>query len=111
MFVTGTFRNNSDSVLKDEQKVVPEETALGVLRSVSPKTYLRNDLQGKPSRIGFIAQDIESAIPQEWTDLVGERVNDAGQTIKGLDYARLTSILWAFCKNLDARVTQLESAQ
>ena len=78
-----------------------------MLRTVTPKTYLRNDLQGQ-SRVGFIAQDIESAIPPEWTNLVGESVNDAGQTIKGLDYARLTAILWSVCKNLDARVKQLE---
>ena len=111
VFVTGTFHNNSDSVLKDDQRDVPEQTALDVLRAVTPKTYLRNDLQGQPLRIGFVAQDIEGAIPPEWTNLVGESVNDAGQTIKGLDYARLSAILWSVCKNLDARVKQLESTQ
>ena len=111
VFVTGTFHNNSDSPLEDHQQEVQEETALGVLRAVSPKTYLRNDLDGKPSRVGFIAQDIQSAIPQQWTNLVGECENDAGRKIKGLDYARLTSVLWSVCKNLDARVKQLESAQ
>ena len=75
---------------------------------MSPKTYLRHDLQGKPSRIGFIAQDLEAVIPEEWTNLVGESTKDAGQLIKGLDYARLTAILWSVCKNLDARVKQLE---
>ena len=60
---------------------------MDVLRAVDAKTYKRNDLPGKPSRIGFVAQDIESAIPEEWTNLVGESVNDAGQTIKDLDYA------------------------
>ena len=84
---------------------------MGVLRKVSPRTYSRNDLAGKPSRIGFIAQHIEGAIPQEWTNLVGQCVNDAGQTVKGLDYARLTAILWSCCKNMDARIKQLESAQ
>ena len=93
VFVTGTFHNNSDSALKDNQQDVPEEAALGVLRKVSPRTYARNDLDGQPSRIGFVAQDIEGAIPPDWTNLVGECVNDAGQTIKGLDYARLTAIL------------------
>ena len=110
VFVNGTIQNSSDAVLKDNQQEVPEETALGVLRAVSPKTYLRNDLQGQ-SRIGFIAQDIEGAIPPEWTNLVGECVNDAGQTIKGLDYARLTAILWSCCKNMDARIKQLEAAR
>ena len=115
VYVTGTFHNNSDSALKDDQKEVREEETMAVLRAVSPKTYRRNDLQGQ-SRIGFVAQDIEGVVPPEvvppeWTNLVGESTNEAGQTIKGLDYARLIAILWACCKNLDARVKQLESAQ
>ena len=107
--VYGTFQDLSDAGLKDEQREVHAETALGVLRSVPVKTYRRSDLPGQPSRLGFIAQEVEAAVPPEWTNLVGEAPSDEGEPLKGLDYARLTAVLWSVCQSLDARCQSLDA--
>ena len=108
-FVFNTFNDLSDAGLKDDQQEVPAETALGVLRAVPVKTYRRNDLPGQPSRVGFIAQEVEAAIPPEWTNLVGETTSDEGEPLKGLDYARLSAVLWSVCQSLDARCQSLDA--
>ena len=85
---------------------------------MSSKTYKRNDRQGE-SRLGFIAQDIEAAVPAEWGNIVStmEKTIDLEDpasesiTLKTLDYARLTAVLWQVCRNLDRRVKELEDAR
>jgi hypothetical protein len=109
---TGTVTSASDSRLKDDQQVLPEDACLQVLNKVDAKSYKRND-RGMEPRIGFIAQEMEAAVPAKWSNLVGKAKStsyDQGSTdeLKTLDYARLTAILWQVCKNLDKRVKELE---
>ena len=83
--------------------------------------YKRIDLPGDSTRIGFIAQDFEVALPPEWTNIVGhteaadEYVDEQGNRIPAkqstltLDYSRTTRILWECTRSLLARVEALEA--
>ena len=52
----------SDARLKDEVQDLPSEECLDVLRQVSAKSYVRNDLRERTRRIGFVAQEAEQAL-------------------------------------------------
>jgi hypothetical protein len=97
------FVTSSDSRIKENTNDLSEQAAMAVMNSVSPKTYNRTDIPG--ARIGFLAQDIAEAIPEEWGNVVHQ-----ANGLLALDYARLTPILWSVCKNLDARIKALEGA-
>ena len=82
----------------------------------------RNDYESTKTRIGFISQEVEDALPTELQNIVGEYTKEEeGKepiALKTLDYSRLVCILWGVCKNqehqiaaLTARVTTLEAKQ
>ena len=52
----------SDSRLKDDVQDLLSDECLDVLRHVSAKSYVRNDLPEKKRRIGFLARDAEAAL-------------------------------------------------
>ena len=90
------------------------EDALAMLKAVSARTYERVDL-ASGSRLGFIAQEVEAACPSAWGNMVGTTQVAASrggpeQTIKTLDYARLSAVLWQCCRSLLSRVEALEAA-
>ena len=71
-------------------------------------------MPGTGSRLGFIAQEVEAACPSAWGNLVGtaqyaKEPGDAETSIKTLDYARLTAVLWQCTRSLLARVEALEA--
>ena len=62
----------SDRSLKGDAQDASTEDCLDMLRQVSAKTYRRLDLpEGEGERLGFIAQDVEAACPNAWSNLVG----------------------------------------
>ena len=104
----------SDRSLKDNLQDASTEQCLSMLRQVSAKTYDRKDLPDSGPRIGFVAQDVESACPPLWSNLVSTTTYawaqaPEGAEIKVLDYARLTSVLWQCTRSLLARVEALEA--
>ena len=104
----------SDQSLKGEVQDASTEHSLDMLRRVSAKTYRRLDVpEGQGERLGFIAQDIEQACPNEWANLVGTATykwsgNGRGGEIRTLDYARLVCPLWQSCKAMLMRIEHLE---
>ena len=106
VIVNTTFTNNSDASLKTDVISVSTTQAIEVLKAIEPKVYKRNDLPGDSTRIGFIAQDFEAALPPEWTNIVGateavgEHLDDRGNAVPAkpstltLDYSRTACILW-----------------
>ena len=77
----------------------------------------RIDLNGQ-ARCGFIAQDLEAVLPESYRHIVGEGTITRGETEEGepieenfltVDYARLVTVLWGTCKNLQSRIEVLES--
>ena len=108
--VTADAFQTSDNRLKDNQEDITTDEALSILQAVTPKKYTRNDKDNEP-RHGFIAQELEAACSGHFACLVGttEVIDDEIQPMKTVDYARLSAILWTVCRNLNSRLTDLET--
>jgi hypothetical protein len=113
----GGANTSSDARLKDFVEDIPEEASLSLLRSVSAKTYVRNDMEGGSRRCGFIAQEVEASAHESLgSNLVGSvpAYSPTGDTsseepIKTLSYERMSVILWQCCRNLLTRIETLEA--
>jgi len=118
-FVTfhGGANTSSNALLKDLVEDIPEEASLSFLRSVSAKTYVRNDMEGTDRRCGFIAQEVEASAHESLGSNVVGSVPDYSPTgdtsnegpIKTLSYERMSIILWQCCRNLLTRIEALET--
>jgi len=106
--IAGSIINTSDKRLKTAVETLDPAIAMSILQSVEPKTYERTD--GQPGRrAGFLADDIMMACLDNEL-YVGNIVTRTGNgQYLGLDYARLSSLLWSCCKTLDAKCNDLES--
>ena len=100
---TSSITTHSDASIKTEVSDLDPAAAQALFDSVTPKRYKRTDREQDKWRVGFLAQDLESSLAP---NLVG---TDPAEGLKTLDYARLNCILWQVCKNLQARITALES--
>ena len=111
---------NSDRQLKEDIKDADIQSIMSVFDGVNVRIYKRNDYESAKTRIGFISQEIEDALPTEFQNIVGEYTKEEeGKdpiALKTLDYSRLICILWGVCKKqehqiaaLTARVTSLEA--
>ena len=112
-FTTGIIAP-SDSRLKDDVRDLPSEECLEVLRQVSAKSYVRNDLPATSRRIGFIAQEAEAALGSSiaGTNVIGKMTREVPggtEDLKTLSYERMSVILWQCTRSLLARVEALEA--
>jgi hypothetical protein len=117
------LHNYSDATLKSDVVPASTERALEVLKAVEPKVYRRTDLQDQSLRLGFIAQDVQSALADTgWANIVGrtgaveEHLDEDGSTTVPakpstltLDYARLVCCLWTANRSMLARIEALEA--
>ncbi len=105
----------SDIRLKDDVQDLPSDECLDVLRQVSAKHYMRNDLADTTRRIGFIAQEAESALGPHLANTkimasIEREVQTGGtQTLKTMSYERMSVILWQCTRSLLAQVEALEA--
>ena len=102
----------SDARLKEDAKDLPSDECLDVLRQVSAKSYVRNDLpEERTRRIGFLAQDAEAALGPNLagTNIVSEIANKGIENLKTMSYERMSVILWQCTRSLLARVEALEN--
>ena len=103
--VNGTFSNPSDEILKTNINNLSQDDVIYALKHLDPKIYDRTDII-KYNEIGFIAQEVQTAIPLNWSNVISS--SDSG--LLQIDYTKLGSpILWAICKNLLARIEILEA--
>ena len=109
----GTVTQNSDRQLKEDIRDADIQSITSVFDSVNVRTYKRNDYETTRTRIGFISQEVEAALPTEFQNIVGEYTKEEeGKdpiALKTLDYSRLVCILWGVCKNQQAELTTLTS--
>ena len=113
MTFMGGSTNVSDASLKSTPEDASTEQCLQMLRQVSARTYARLDVEPEKSRIGFVAQEVQSATPQAFQNLIGTcsysgNRGDAERDILTLDYARLVCPLWQACRSMLTRIEQLE---
>ena len=101
----------SDARLKEEVQNLPSDECLEVLRQVSAKSYVRNDLPEKARRIGFLAQDAEAPLSPNLagTNIVGSISNGGTENLKTMSYERMSVILWQCTRSLLSRVEALEA--
>ena len=102
----------SDRRLKDNQQEISAQEALSILEAVAPKKYTRNN-KNNEARHGFIAQEIETAVGAgHFACLVGttDMIIDEIPSMKSVDYACSTAILWTVCRDLSSRLKALETA-
>ena len=97
----------SDQSIKQNVVDADLNTIQSVFDAVQVKTYERTDVSGQ--RIGFLANDLVSALDATGYDNIARLTYDTGNPLWGLDYARLTTILWAVCKNQQAELKALSA--
>lgn len=104
------YSSFSDARLKDEVQPLPQSHCVDLVKSVEPKSYVRNDIEGSGRRIGFIAQEIQAAATGDLSAIIGEADGDhAADHYLTVDYPKLTTVLWSVCQNLLKRVEELEN--
>jgi len=104
--VTATgYASTSDRSIKDEIKNASLDACKNIFDNVDVKTYVRKDLPG--TRLGFIAQDVEENLPDEFANLLGMQYG-GDEPLLSLDYSRLVCVLWGVCKQLQTRIDVLE---
>ena len=108
----------SDKSIKENVTDTPLDDLQAIFDSSSVRTYTRTDgVEGK--RFGFIAQEIQSQLPSDITNIVFETQvptregAEPGEILLALDYSRLAStVLWGVCKKqqqaIDALTNRLE---
>ena len=111
-----TIVNPSDRRLKDDIQDLPADQCLHVLREVSAKSYVRNDLAETTRRIGYIAQDVETALNPR-PSLANTNVLDTilreitpgtTETLLTMSYDRMSVILWQCTRAMLTRIEALE---
>ena len=105
-----SFITASDQSIKTDVQSVSTDVCLNMLQSIEAKTYQRTDLETTAKRVGFLSQDVQQ-FSTEFPNLTAP----ISESILGLDYSRLTPILWTLAKkqeedieNLTVRLTALE---
>ena len=80
-----SIAQTSDRRVKDDIQDADGTVMQDIFDAVSSKTYTRNDgVAGK--RLGFIAQDVQEKLPEDWTNLVFEQGEaDDGEEAAGED--------------------------
>ena len=111
-----SLTQTSDESIKNNIREVPSRDITTLFNAVDPKLYERTD--GVPgTRIGFVAQDIQAALPKDHSlDMLTPGIYTNGPPLLGVDYSRLSAVLWAQTKlqqqaivALTTRVAALES--
>ena len=91
VYIDGTFAYSSDFTLKENIKEISSKKCYEIVKYVKPKTFNfthLNEEKNKVNRIGYIAQDVESAIPREWEGII--TTDNKGH--KRLDYCKTAVI-------------------
>ncbi len=109
--IHGTFVNSSDRRLKVGIEQADSAECQRVFDNVEVQTYRRNDTETSQHRLGFIAQDVQAALPTKWQNVVRpfmfEHEDKSREEMLGIDYARLTCVLWGVLKNQQSTISDL----
>lgn len=106
--ISGTLTQSSDRRLKDHIEYLSDD-AVEFVRELKPALFAMKS-NGK-RRLGFYAQDIQTAEPDGWmTDTVSEEaMSDEMPDLLTLDYSALIAPLVAYAQSLERRIEQLEA--
>ena len=132
---SGSITSSSDARFKENVLDADASKCLAVLNALAVKSYNRNDMDGKPKRLGFIAQEVQSALNSagmsDLTNLVcggksdtwiAEGPSDDPETPGAeeeittdpspleLDYSRIACILWPVVQQQVNEIKTLQEA-
>ena len=98
---SGAFNDASDERIKKDIEDI--NYGLDIVKALKPRKYKMklNDSE----QIGFIAQEVESLIPE----VVDTGETPDGEEQKGMSYGHLTAVLTKAIQELSAKVEELES--
>ena len=93
----------SDKRLKDNIENVDEDCS-EIVKKVEVKTYNMKNDDKKKSHIGFVAQEVATILPRKFEAVV----NDDGERM-GINYGKMSAILWKALQEEMAKTEYLES--
>ena len=100
-----SFVTTSDQSVKED---VEDVDLSPVFDAVAVKSYTREDKPEMGRRVGFLSQDVAAACASSGLpDTFTAPMDDTG--LLGLDYGRLTTVLWSVCKRQQAALAALEA--
>ena len=108
-WISGSLTQASDAKLKDDIEEASVEDCKSLVMKIAPKTYTRVDRGDGKTRLGFLADDFDEVRGTAFDNLVGEVTKD-GETLKSLDYSRLTAVLWAVVRSQQGQIDALLAA-
>ena len=94
----------SDKKLKDQIEDV-ETDCIEIVKKVPIKKFYMKNNKERRHNIGFIAQDVEEAIPDDFENIVFK--NEDG--FFGMDYTKMGVILWKCCQEQQSKIEHLEA--
>ena len=94
----------SDKRLKDNILDVDEDCS-EIVKKVNVKTYNLKSDDKKKNHIGFIAQEIKAILPDKFEAVVNE-----DSEYMGINYGKMSAILWKCCQEQQSKIEHLESS-
>ena len=98
---SGAWVNASDVSLKEN--IADIEYGIDTVKSLKPRKYTMKE--GGNSEVGFIAQEMESVVPE----VVNTSENPNKDEIKGISYGQLTAVLTKALQEAIAKIETLET--
>ena len=102
------FSGTAFNVVSDEQKKENienvDEDCSEIVKSIEVKTFNYKEDKKKRSNIGFIAQDVHKKVPTKFETVV----SDSGEFM-GIDYGKMSAILWRALQEQMEIISKLES--
>ena len=92
----------SDERLKENIKVITTKCS-NIVKKVKVRKYTMKNDEKKITNIGFVAQEVKSAIPKEFQNIVNEN-----NEYMSLNYGKMTTLLWKCVQEQMLRIDQLE---
>ena len=104
-----SFNTYSDATLKSD---VQDIDLSSIFDAFFCESYNRTDKPELGRRVGFLAQDVQSAcvsagVPDTFTSSIQQ---EDGSSLLAMDYERLCCVLWSKVKQLEARLRTIEQA-
>ena len=93
----------SDKRLKDNILDVDEDCS-EIVKKVNVKTYNLKSDDKKKNHIGFTAQEIKAILPEKFEAVVNE-----DSEYMGINYGKMSAILWKCCQEQQSKIEHLES--
>ena len=92
----------SEKNLKEDIKTITTKCS-NIVKKIKVKKYAMKNDEKKRTNIGFVAQEVKSAIPKEFENIVNE-----DNEYMSLNYGRLTVVLWKSCQEMMDKMDKME---